>query len=206
MNRGPEASLSRAAPPSRRALNQAAIRSRLVAAAIRLGLRRGFDRTTVAEIAAAAGVAKGTFFNYFPTKEALVVEHYRQLFAAIRSIVSAMPPLPAREWFRLLFQRMAAAVVAERNTVRLVFNQGNRLAGITALEKRSYRWLHRAYVRALEEGQAAGQIGAARSADSAAHVLQAVWSGALEEWAGRSGDLAGELGRRIDLVFEGLSA
>ena len=41
-------------------------------AAIRLFHDQGYDPTTVEQIAEAADVAKGTFFNYFETKEALL--------------------------------------------------------------------------------------------------------------------------------------
>ena len=41
----------------------------IVEASSRLFGRRGFDRTTVAEIAAAANVSEMTVFNHFPTKE-----------------------------------------------------------------------------------------------------------------------------------------
>ncbi len=46
---------------------------RLVAAAIELVAEVGWKRTTVEQIAERAGVAKGTFFVHFKTKEAIVV-------------------------------------------------------------------------------------------------------------------------------------
>ncbi|MEZ5333782.1 MAG: TetR/AcrR family transcriptional regulator [Methanolobus sp.] len=38
----------------------------------RLFKEKGFENTTVDEITKKAGIAKGTFFNYFPTKESLL--------------------------------------------------------------------------------------------------------------------------------------
>ena len=46
-------------------------RAALVEAAERCFSDRGFDRTTTREVARGAGVAAGTLFNYFPSKEAL---------------------------------------------------------------------------------------------------------------------------------------
>jgi AcrR family transcriptional regulator len=43
-------------------------RERLVAAALQLFSERGFDETTVAEIADRAGLTRSTFFRYFPDK------------------------------------------------------------------------------------------------------------------------------------------
>jgi AcrR family transcriptional regulator len=59
-------------PPSRRERHSAAVRQRLFDAAMRLFARRGFTETTVEDITNAADVGKGTFFNYFPSKEELL--------------------------------------------------------------------------------------------------------------------------------------
>jgi AcrR family transcriptional regulator len=47
-------------------------REQIVEAATRLFAERGYDATTIADIAAAADIAPRTFFAYFPSKEAVV--------------------------------------------------------------------------------------------------------------------------------------
>jgi AcrR family transcriptional regulator len=48
-------------------------RERLVVAAVDLFIERGYDQTTVAQIAERAGVTKSTFFRHFPDKRELLV-------------------------------------------------------------------------------------------------------------------------------------
>ena len=47
-------------------------RDAIVDAALKLFADRGYEATTIADIAAAADIAPRTFFGYFPTKEAVV--------------------------------------------------------------------------------------------------------------------------------------
>jgi AcrR family transcriptional regulator len=48
--------------------------ARLLACALDLFEQQGFDQTTVAQIARAAGVTEMTFFRHFPTKEGLLLD------------------------------------------------------------------------------------------------------------------------------------
>ena len=56
---------------------------------------RGYDATTVEQIAAAAGVSHMTFFRHFPTKEAVVMDDpYDPLIAdAVRAQPAGLPPM-----------------------------------------------------------------------------------------------------------------
>jgi AcrR family transcriptional regulator len=74
-------------------------RRALASAAMRLFAERGYEATTVADIAAAAEVSTRTFFAYFPTKEDVFfagtqerLDLVRQAFAAH---AEALPPLAA---------------------------------------------------------------------------------------------------------------
>ncbi|MEU8973355.1 TetR family transcriptional regulator [Streptomyces monashensis] len=80
---------AREAEPGRRDRKKAATRSTLLRTATRMFAERGYQDTTVKDIAAAAGVTERTFFRYFPSKEDLV-------FAEILDFV----PLVQREILR----------------------------------------------------------------------------------------------------------
>jgi AcrR family transcriptional regulator len=65
-------------PVGRRAQNKEAIRKRIVTAALSLFQTRGFDATTTRAIARKAGIAEGTVFNYFRTKEDIALHFFEQ--------------------------------------------------------------------------------------------------------------------------------
>src|SRR4030095_13741759 len=72
----------------RRAQSKETIRKRIVSSALALFQTRGFDSTTTKAIAGKAGIAEGTVFNYFKTKEDIALHFFElevdQAIAAVR--------------------------------------------------------------------------------------------------------------------------
>src|SRR5271156_1893107 len=59
--------------PDRRSRRSAEIKERLFRAALSLFAQKGFAETTVVDITNTADVGKGTFFNYFPSKDHILL-------------------------------------------------------------------------------------------------------------------------------------
>ena len=70
---------------------------KLIAAALELIKRNGFNAINVEDITREAGVAKGTFYTYFKRKEDIVLEISRAPFAEIGDELEAMRSLPLIE-------------------------------------------------------------------------------------------------------------
>jgi AcrR family transcriptional regulator len=68
------------------------VREALAAAARALFLADGFERTTVEQIARAAGVSRRTFFRYFESKEDVLAEHADRLGERLYAALAARPP------------------------------------------------------------------------------------------------------------------
>lgn len=77
---------------SRREQKKIAARAQILSAAIDLFSRRGLDAVTIDEIAAAADVGKGTIYNYFATKEDIVVAFMADLEAQMAPTIARFRP------------------------------------------------------------------------------------------------------------------
>lgn len=103
--------------------NQLDKRKCLLAAALELFETRGFDAVAVPEIANAAGVATGTIYRYFETKEALVNALYRHWKMAYNQIVLAPAPVhfSPRQDFAFRWQRMMLFARSNPRAMRFLY-------------------------------------------------------------------------------------
>lgn len=70
-----------------RTLNQE-VRSRLISAGLKIVHEHGFNGCGVQEITAAAGIPKGSFYNYFLTKDAFAVELLESYWSSLSTAFS----------------------------------------------------------------------------------------------------------------------
>jgi AcrR family transcriptional regulator len=64
-------------------------REQILAAAINLFCRAGYDATSVAEICSQAGISKGAFYHHFPSKKALFLAIMDQWLQGINTRIAA---------------------------------------------------------------------------------------------------------------------
>jgi AcrR family transcriptional regulator len=68
------------------------VRDAIFDAAIELFVARGFDETTVEEVAQAAGVSRASYFRYFSSKDDLLAQNVLKYGLALREAIRACPP------------------------------------------------------------------------------------------------------------------
>jgi AcrR family transcriptional regulator len=95
----------------------AAARDRLYAIAMRLIAERGYEATTLRDIAREAGVSVGLLYRYFPSKQAVVIALYDELSTDYARQAAAMRPGKWRD--RFVFALKTSLHVLEPHRVAL---------------------------------------------------------------------------------------
>lgn len=92
----------------------AATRDRLYATAMGLITQRGYEATTLREIAKEANVSVGLLYRYFPSKQAIILAFYDELSADFARDAAAMPRGRWRERFVFALTTSLQVLVAHR--------------------------------------------------------------------------------------------
>ena len=158
-------------------------RQELAGAAIRLFGEKGYEQTTVAEIAAAAGVSTKTFFNYFASKDEVLFPHLsRRIKAAVALIEQREPDDQLADVLVAAMQHMLADALTEEVNGGLAAARLPMIMSVPAVQAATlHRYflaetqlaeaLHRAYPDALDLAAAAAVIGSVMGAAIAAALV-----------------------------------
>jgi AcrR family transcriptional regulator len=84
------------------------MRQQLSDSATAMFLERGFDGVRIAEVAAACGVSEKTVFNYFPVKEALLMDRLEASLAALGAGLADPARTPVQATLEVLGQELEA--------------------------------------------------------------------------------------------------
>jgi AcrR family transcriptional regulator len=158
-------------------------RKQLIGAAMRLFEERGYEQTTVVEIAAAAGVSTKTFFNYFASKNEVLFPHLsRRIDAAVAVIERRGPDDQMADVLVLAMQQMLADALTEEIDGGLAAVRLPMIMSVPAVQAATLhryflaeiqlaRALHHAYRDTLDLAAAAAVIGSVMGAAIAAALV-----------------------------------
>ncbi len=104
-----------------RIVDKSAMRQRILQAAMERFAARGYHATKMAEIADAAGLAKGTLYLYFPSKEALTCVLVDDKFARLEARFRVPDPIATRADFLAQLSRLLDPPAGERAATRMFF-------------------------------------------------------------------------------------
>ena len=170
-------------------------RARLERVALELFARRGYDETTVDDVAGAAGVSARTVFRYFPIKADLVFGDAEVDLEELRRLLAEQDgSLPPFEAARLALGEFSARIGTPANADRVRVIATSPTLGARSLEIRE-RW-----AEAIAEALAArrGLAEPDHDARLAALLVTAVFVSAIREWSRDGGEpeaLRGAIGR-----------
>jgi AcrR family transcriptional regulator len=83
------------------------MRQQLSDTATRMFLERGFDQVRVAEVAEACGVSEKTVFNYFSTKESLILDRLEATVSSLRTGLADSDRPPVQAALQILGRELA---------------------------------------------------------------------------------------------------
>ncbi len=110
------------APPMTKRQQAEARRRQLLDTALQSFAERGFERTTIKEICAAAGVAQGLVYYYFPSKEAMLaaIVEEQSFLPALRDLLAVPPERPAADVLADVATGFAALLTERGQVLRVV--------------------------------------------------------------------------------------
>jgi AcrR family transcriptional regulator len=174
-----------ASNPDRRQRRSAEIRERLFHAALELFAQKGFVETTVEDITEAADIGKGTFFNYFPSKDHILLAfgemQLRKLEAAIETARRTGEPMP--EFLRLLGVRMTQEPTRNPAIIRALLQAYLSTTPVRAAMMDLQRRVHALHTEMIQLGQDRGEIRGDFPATEIAQVFRQTIFGTLLMWS-----------------------
>ena len=184
------------------------IRERLFRSALDLFAARGFSETTVEDITNSADVGKGTFFNYFPTKDHLLLAFAEMQVGRLQAVIDQLQqtgePLP--QFLRTLAARMTEEPGRNPSIVRAMLLANISSTPIREAMRSVQARGHELLTRFVDIGQRRGELRTDLPAAELASVFRQTVFGTLLIWSLYGDDsLASRISTALDVLWQGLA-
>jgi len=169
----------------RRARRKAELRERILRAAMDLFARQGFFPTTIEQITQAADVGKGTFFNYFPSKEHVLAGFGEFQLARMKAALAEAQAgrRPIQQVLRRLVKALGEEPGRSPALVRSLMLANLASEPVRQLFRRNLARGRRRLARIFALGQQRGEIRRELQPARLARVFQQMFLGTFLLWA-----------------------
>jgi AcrR family transcriptional regulator len=193
--------------PSRRGRRSAELRERLFRAALEQFAKKGFLETTVEDITDAADVGKGTFFNYFPSKDHILLAfgelQLAKLEMAMEEARQTSMPLP--KFLRSLGARMTEEPIRHPAIVRAFLQAYLSSTPVRSAMLDLQRRVLALHSQMIELGQQRGEIRDDLPPAEIAQVFRQTIFGTLLIWTlYEDGSLQQRIATAFEVLWSGL--
>jgi len=180
-------------------------RNKIFEVAGRLFKEKGFENTTVDEITREAGIGKGTFFNYYPTKEALLVDFVKEKEELVFDLVKneLRKNIHVRERIKNALLTVAKSNEKNKELTKLFVVEHLRHYGYN---ERTSKGLNTLLHKIIEKGVEAGEIRNSIDIKKAAENITGIYYTSLMEWLWSESDysFSEDISIKIDMIFDGI--
>ncbi len=182
-------------PERKRARNQAARRGRVLEAAVALAGAGGYEAVQMRDVAEKAGVALGTLYRYFPSKDHLLVASLAEWSEDLRARLEQKPPRgdsAADRVADVLWRASRALERQPRVAAALVAALSSPDPTVADRKQGVYNTLHSIITTAIGDEDVPEK-------DDVVWVLGHVWFASLVYWAGGLSE-AGRMGKDLEVA------
>ncbi len=190
----------------RRTRRSAETRERLFHAAMRMFAEKGFNEATVEDITNAADVGKGTFFNYFPSKEHILIAFSDMQLGKLERLVEVARDGkgPMRAFFRTMSQQMTSEPAKKPDVMRALLQANLSSVSVRELMRERNSRGERLLAEIVQIGQERGEFRRDVSALEMARVFRQMTFGTILLWSVYGDDsLAERIDRAIEILWTG---
>lgn len=179
--------------------------------ALRLFHERGFDETRVQDVIELVGISEKTFFNYFPSKLALLETTSAEMIAAYRALLEyelADSTRPMRARLTEIVELWAESFAADQEFLAAVVTRTPVFFGSSGAMRDEQRATQVLLAELFRQGQQTGEVRTGADPVQLAEILSAVLLLTTINWLDRWWDtddqpLRERLLRAVQVVLEG---
>jgi len=186
------------------------LRRRLYETTVQLFRERGFAATRIKDVIEHVGVSEATFFNYFPTKEAVLhhsAAENKEWYGVFLQHLGARADEPVTDRLQELARVMASVCAADREFLATVVSRTSLFSDTNGIDKDKDVENFQLLAAIFDQGQQRGEISPHHSTLQLAEIFIAIQTLTITNWVtgwwGDTGDLEPRMLTALDVMLNG---